>query len=344
MIPHVVHQIWKSAEVPREWKGFARSWVERNPDWEYRLWTDREIDTYVRDRYPHLGATYAGLSFNIQRADLARYLILHGCGGIYADLDLECLRPLSALLDGHELVACREPFEHARSGGGRQIIGNAFLASAQGHGLLEAVASEVARKAAAITFHQEVLTSTGPYLFTHVARAYAGRNFSVMDSRVAYPFANHAPQLSLLQRGGSRAEHLRSRLIAEGTWAVHYWANSWVRNLAGELRNPDPDKVPGYRFYPGWDSHGFDLFNGGRDVAKLARRSGQLADTDGFNTDGFVKYRLRPKIAWSRIPGAAWNEGLYVRDCPTGRARGMLAAVALKFAAARWTLRRRGFR
>jgi len=342
MIPHIVHQIWKNEEVPREWKRFAQSWTEHNSDWEYRLWTDREVDAYVRARYPHLEKTYAELSFNIQRADLARYLILHGCGGVYADLDLECLRPLSTLLDGHEFLASREPIEHARSVPGNVIIGNAFLASVPGHGLLEAVVKEITVKAAAITFHGEVLTSTGPYMFTRALDGYEGRDLCITDSRVAYPFVNHAPALSLLQRGGDRAERLRKQLIGNGTWAVHYWANSWVRNLAGDLKNPEPDKLTGYRFYQGWDSHGFDLVNGGRDVEKLARRCEETEDAAGFNTDGFVKYRLRPKMAWSRIPGAAWNEGLYVRDRATGWDRGRLAAIALTFAAARLRLSRRG--
>ena len=127
-------------------------------------------------------------------------------------------------------------------------------------------------KASAITFYGEVLTSTGPYMLTRIVAGYEGHDLCITDSRVAYPFVNHAPALSLLQRGGKRAERLRQRLVANGTWAVHYWVNSWVRNLAGDLKNPDPDKLFGYRFYQGWDSHGFDLVNAGRDVEKLARR------------------------------------------------------------------------
>lgn len=342
MIPRVVHQIWRNEVVPKEWTRLTRSWVEHNPDWGYRLWTDRAVEAFVCEQYPELYATYAGLTYDIQRADLARYLILHGCGGVYADLDLECLRPLSELLADREFVACREPIEHAKSRGGGEIIGNAFLASVPGHGLLEAVVKEIALKARAITLHIEVLGSTGPDLLTRIARDYLGPDVGIADSRVAYPFVNEAPELSLLRRGGKRGEELRRRLVAEGTWAVHYWANSWVRNLAGELRNPEPDRLCGYRFYPGWDSRGFDLLNAGRDVEKLAIRCAETEGARGFNTDGFVKYRLRPKIAWSRISGAAWNEGLFVREGSTARAREGLGAVALMLAAACSLLRRRG--
>jgi len=337
MIPAVVHQIWKTNELPRAWQGFAASWAKHNPDWEYRLWTDRDVEQYVVERYPELREQYATLSYDIQRADLARYLILHGCGGVYADLDLECLCPLTPLVDGQRLIACREPDGHAEGPGDRAPIGNAFLASEPRHPLLEEVVDEIARNPHAITFHQEVLTTTGPRMLTRVIRGRQGGDATILPSRVAYPYVHNAAELDLLRAGGEAAERLKRRLVLSGSWAVHYWANSWIRNLAGELHNPAPHHIPGYRFYQGWDSLGNDETNAGRIIAVLARSCDPT--TAGFNTDGFIKRRVRPKIAWTRMEKAAWNEGLYVRRSRGGIVSELLSMIALGLA--NWNPRNR---
>ena len=340
-IPRIIHQIWKTDEVPCEWKTVVRSWARQNPDWEYRLWTDRAVKIFIRNRYPHMCETYENLTYDIQRADFARYLILHDCGGVYADLDVECLRPLSKLLDGHEFVACREPEEHSRTSAVQEMVCNAFLASLPSHRLLAAVIKEVVLRARVITCHGDLLTSTGPVILASVIRDYEENDFTVMDSRVSYPFVNHARELIRLKQGGIRADRLRERLIADGTWVVHYWANSWIRSLAGELQNPQPNQITGYRFYQGWDSHGFDKANGGREVKTLARMCDTTKNSQGFNTDGFIKYRLRPKISWRRMSDAAWNEGLYVRSTSTKTLNAALSGFVLSFVA---TLSRIGLR
>lgn len=341
MIPPIVHQIWKTAEVPSVWREFAASWRKHNPDWEYRLWTDRDVERYVTKRYPDLRESYAGLSYGIQRADLARYLILHGCGGVYADLDVECLCPLSELVGGRHFIACSEPAEHARWLGHQELIGNAFLASRPFHPLLEDVVEEITRNPHVITFHHEVLATTGPLMLTRVIRGRQKDDVTVLPSRVAYPYVHLAAELELLRAGGDAAERLKMCLVLAGGCAVHYWANSWIRNLAGELQNPDPNHIAGYRFYQGWDSHGHDAKNAGRNIAELARSCGPTAA--GFNTDGFIKRRIRPKVAWTRMADAAWNEGLYVRHPRGGILSELLTAVAL--AVADWNPRnRRGSR
>jgi inositol phosphorylceramide mannosyltransferase catalytic subunit len=40
----------------------------------------------------------------VQRADLLQYLVVDRVGGVYADIDMECLRPFDSFLDIDRLV------------------------------------------------------------------------------------------------------------------------------------------------------------------------------------------------------------------------------------------------
>ena len=51
------------------------------------------------DAFPH----------GICKADLGRYLLLLSFGGIYADLDCQCLQEIEPLIDGRQLVIATEP-------------------------------------------------------------------------------------------------------------------------------------------------------------------------------------------------------------------------------------------
>jgi len=132
MIPRIIHQTWKSAEIPPEWQAGQNSWRRHHPDWQYCLWTDEDNRKLVATHYPALLDWYDSLPYGILKADVARVLILDHCGGVYADLDTECLRPLGPLLLSSSMVAGLEPARHACRLGHRRVVSNAVLAATQG--------------------------------------------------------------------------------------------------------------------------------------------------------------------------------------------------------------------
>jgi mannosyltransferase OCH1-like enzyme len=90
-IPHLLHQIWigpKSA--PAEW---MNTWTALHPDWEHRVWSEADIDTFglqrrdLYDRYVADGCLNGA-------ANVARVEIMLRHGGVYVDADLECVRSL----------------------------------------------------------------------------------------------------------------------------------------------------------------------------------------------------------------------------------------------------------
>ena len=85
-------------------------------------------------------------------------------------------------------------------------------------------------------------------------------------------------------------------------------------NLTGPLANPRPADVPGFRFHPGLDSRGHDIGAAGRDVPRLAALAAANPAIAGFNTDGYLKRRIRPRREWVAMRDAGEAEGLYVRE------------------------------
>lgn len=74
------------------------SWRELNRGFKHIVVGDAEMDRFVRLRlnasHPGLVAAYARLPLPVMRADVWRYAILYVYGGVYADADSVCVRPI----------------------------------------------------------------------------------------------------------------------------------------------------------------------------------------------------------------------------------------------------------
>ena len=102
-IPRVFHHVWTSGDaMPDRVLAMRQTWIDRHPDWEFRILAPEDL-TWLRNRSLFDRAeTYA------QKADIARYEVVHRFGGVYLDTDMECLRPLDGLLNGCDFFAARQ--------------------------------------------------------------------------------------------------------------------------------------------------------------------------------------------------------------------------------------------
>lgn len=98
-IPKIIHQTWKNHELPLEFQKWSRSWRECLPDWEYKLHTDEDNRNFIAKHFPEFLQTYDSYDPPIKRVDAARYAYLAIEGGLYADLDMECVRDPTQLTD-----------------------------------------------------------------------------------------------------------------------------------------------------------------------------------------------------------------------------------------------------
>ena len=79
--PRILHQSWKSPELPAKFKAWSDSCRAKHSDWEWVLWTDADNLELVRKHFSWLEKTYHDLPSEIYRADLARNLYMYTFGG-----------------------------------------------------------------------------------------------------------------------------------------------------------------------------------------------------------------------------------------------------------------------
>lgn len=98
LIPKIIHQTYKTTEIPEIWKLGQQLCIDLHPDYEYILWTDDMSRSFIAEKYPWFLDTFDNYQYPIQRADLIRYFVLNHYGGIYLDLDDGCSQRLDPLL------------------------------------------------------------------------------------------------------------------------------------------------------------------------------------------------------------------------------------------------------
>lgn len=101
--PRKIWQTWKTDPYSFEQRDFntAKTWTVRNPEYRYEVLTDNNDLGYVEDKFGPNGFDradivdmYRTVNATIIKADLLRYLIMYAEGGVYADIDVEDLRPV----------------------------------------------------------------------------------------------------------------------------------------------------------------------------------------------------------------------------------------------------------
>jgi len=97
-IPRVLHVTWKTRTLPSWGNECVETWARFHPSWTLRVWTDDDHASALARAGAPARAAYAALPAGAARADVARYAILSAHGGVYADLDAQCLRSLEPLL------------------------------------------------------------------------------------------------------------------------------------------------------------------------------------------------------------------------------------------------------
>lgn len=100
-IPKIIHQTYKTKELPDQIALIVTELRQKNPDWEYRFYDDEEVLSYIKahddgrllDAYNRINPVYGAA-----KADLFRYLVLYHEGGVYLDIKSTCIYPLDTVI------------------------------------------------------------------------------------------------------------------------------------------------------------------------------------------------------------------------------------------------------
>src|ERR1044072_7413443 len=81
------------------WHRSQRSWFRHYSDFEYHMWDDKRIWSFISDQFPRIAPILEALPLQIVVLDVARYMLLFRFGGLYADMDMFCYKNFHAELE-----------------------------------------------------------------------------------------------------------------------------------------------------------------------------------------------------------------------------------------------------
>ena len=228
-IPKIVHQIWLGSPVPEKYFAWMRSWAEWN-GWEYCLWTEEEVKTlllYNQDLYNQ--STNYG-----EKSDLLRLELLLHFGGVYADVDFECVNRdvFDELHRSFDFYIGFEPIDHGTINGTYKIC-NAIIGACPHHPIIKNLIIAMRSNWQACN-NQTAVQKSGPDYFSRTLLDYE-KDLLISPERKSnnpnyrniylpctflYPFSE--PEV----RGARTSQELIDQKSPE-TAAIHYWSGSW---------------------------------------------------------------------------------------------------------------------
>jgi mannosyltransferase OCH1-like enzyme len=250
-IPARIFQTWKSKNaLPPNFQAWCASFDTQNPHYKHELWDDQDNRSLISQEFPWFLPTYDEYPAEIYRADAIRYFYLYRYGGIYADLDTECLRPLDELLmlSGVALgrMGTNHDFPHS--------IPNAIMASSPSQefwvlvmALLmlfaerfrgarpEVLTGPILLKRALDMYLTAYSTSSMHFIATLKNASGVNRNseksrITLLDNKLWFPLEWSNPAHQQLRRDildGKDIDKSTKALIFPNAWMVTYWAHTW---------------------------------------------------------------------------------------------------------------------
>jgi mannosyltransferase OCH1-like enzyme len=107
-IPPIVFQTWKSCDdIPSNYYYWRSTFFRLNPGFDILLWDDYDNRNFIATQFPWFLSVYDSYPKEIFRADAVRPFFLFRYGGFYADMDSECLCPLSGLVRSGDILLGR---------------------------------------------------------------------------------------------------------------------------------------------------------------------------------------------------------------------------------------------
>ena len=108
IIPKRIFQTWKSkTALPENFAYWRSTFIDKNPGYHFDLWDDADNRAFIAGHFKWFLPVYDNYPAEIYRADIIRYFYLYVFGGLYADLDTQCVKALDNVLDRSGVVLGR---------------------------------------------------------------------------------------------------------------------------------------------------------------------------------------------------------------------------------------------
>jgi mannosyltransferase OCH1-like enzyme len=188
-IPMVFHFIWLGPKpIPTQ---YITTWMTFHPKWQIIIWTDNNLPRLINQSLFEKSKVYA------QKADILRYELLWNCGGIYVDIDFECLRNIESLIQGILRFAAYQK---------EKEINNAIIGSIAKDDWMFSIIKNLAR-----FFREEYGAETGPNLITD--QTINREDVIIFPKELFYPYLWY--------------EREQSKGPFPNSYGVHHWMKTW---------------------------------------------------------------------------------------------------------------------
>lgn len=106
-IPKLIHQTMSAGTLPAEVRQNIATLKERNPGWEYRLYSTEDQLSFISKHYDkNVVRLFNRINplYGAARADLFRYLLIYRLGGVYLDIKSTSARRLETVTRDKEML------------------------------------------------------------------------------------------------------------------------------------------------------------------------------------------------------------------------------------------------
>jgi len=213
-IPKKIHQIWLGpSPLPESFNRLQKTIQDLHSDWEYILWKDEDI---VALNLVNKNMYDASNNYG-QRSDIARYEILYRFGGIYLDVDFECIKSFDDLCYLNFFAGCDY--------GPRFTVFNGLIGCSPGNlVMLECIKALDIHKRYMKSDLNNIQATTGPYYLTRCFLKTVDKagECVILPPQYFYPFPPHYCKM----RNGAK---FVQECISSKSYCVHYWQSSWMK-------------------------------------------------------------------------------------------------------------------
>jgi mannosyltransferase OCH1-like enzyme len=113
MIPKIIWQTYECdyEDLPEYIKDCTKTWIDLNPEWEYRYINSLKRKEFVLNNYGEDWLNiFNNLPNNVMMANMWSYMVLNSFGGLYVDIDTVCKKPINYWLDNNFDLVCSTEF------------------------------------------------------------------------------------------------------------------------------------------------------------------------------------------------------------------------------------------
>eukprot|EP00976_Prorocentrum_cordatum_P034087 693256-Prorocentrum_minimum.AAC.36 len=202
MIPQWIHQTCKSKHLSNDTHTVCHTWIQKHPDFRYTLYDDHDITRFL-NRYfnARVCNTFARIVNGSLKADFFRYCVLYVHGGVYVDIDISCVVPLTSAgivdFDTDELVTASDYQERDTQPPNRDYrrdtVYQAFLCAKPHHPFMQYMINYMCHVMSHDLYRYDIFRIGGPQAFADRFDEYTQNTLTLREANNPWLSAKETP-------------------------------------------------------------------------------------------------------------------------------------------------------